>query len=229
MDTPGVGILIDPDRIDKIDPYYVEIRGTRYYGSSSEDAVRQARKAVQAKMGITTDMPRGDKQKPSTNIIPVPKPTPRVSSEMLADQKLLGVSARATTAEIKAAHKKAVLAGHSNKGGTQDIGALTAARDRLLAAAAKAPKTANTAKTAKAAKPKTPTAAKGAKTPAAAKPKTPTVAKPKGAKPKGAKSPPAAKAPAAPAPAKGGGKRRKSLTKTRVFRKHRSTTRKHLK
>jgi hypothetical protein len=166
MDTPGVGVLVDPDRIDQIDPYFVEIRGTRYYGTTPEDAVREARKKVTAGTSSNAGS-KGDTKKPVTNIISVATPTPLVASQMQTDRTLLGLSGNATVADIKAAFKKAALAGHSNKGGTGDVGELTAARDRLLTAAAK------------------------------------TVS--------------------------GGGKRRKPLKRTRVFRKRRSTTRKHLK
>jgi hypothetical protein len=168
MDTPGVGVLIDPDKIDQIDCYFIDINGTRYYGSSPEDSVRKARAAIKAKKRGGTSASRSKKS--VTNIISLARPTTLVADQMMTDQKLLSVSAKATAAEIKAASKKAVLAAHSNRGGTGDVGAITAARDRLLAAL----------------------------------PKTPTTAK-------------------------GGGKRRKPLKKTRVFRKYRSMTRKHIK
>jgi hypothetical protein len=168
MDTPGVGVLVDPDRIEQIDPYFVEIRGTRYYGTTPEDAVREARKKLSnGKSSNSSSSSKGDTKKPVTNIISVATPTPLVANQMQIDRTLLGLSANATAADIKSAFKKAVLATHSNKGGTGDVGELTAARDRLLTAAAK------------------------------------TVS--------------------------GGGKRRKPLKRTRVGRKRRSTTRKHLK
>lgn len=168
-----MGVLVDPDRIEKIDPYFVEIRGTRYYGTSPEDAVREAKKKLTTGKSSNAGA-KGDTKKPVTNIIPVVAPSPLVSSQLQADQTLLGLSANATAEEIRAAFKKAALAGHSNKGGTEDMGELKAARDRLLATAVKTPSPSNTG-------------------------------------------------------LKGGGKRRKPLKKTRVFRKRRSTTRKHLK
>jgi hypothetical protein len=136
MDTPGVGVLVDPDRIEQIDPYFVEIRGRRYYGTTPEDAVREARKKLTAGKSSNAGS-KADTKKAVTNIISVATPTPPVVNQMLTDRALLGVSANATAADIKSAFKKAALAGHSNKGGTGDVGELTAARDRLLTAVAK--------------------------------------------------------------------------------------------
>jgi hypothetical protein len=55
-----------------------------------------------------------------------------MADAMDADLKLLGLSKNATEAEIKAAWKKLIVPGHSNKGGTANVGALTAAKNRLI-------------------------------------------------------------------------------------------------
>ena len=174
--APGVGVLIDTRRLkssnmkEQANPYYIEVDRERYYGSDPKDVLQEATKALTRKQ-TTNIIPPGVKKQQQTSI----------TDPMDADLKLLGLSKGATVVEIKAAYKKAVLAGHSNKGGTANMGALQAAKERLLERLKDTP--------------------------------------------------------AAPAPNKqlgitnpqGGGKMRKSLKRKRVFRKKRSTSRKHLK
>jgi hypothetical protein len=178
MPTPGVGVLIDTERLkssnkeEQVNPYFLEVDGQRYYGSNPEDTLREAKKALTRKQ-TTNIIPPGVKKQEQTSI----------TDPMDADLKLLGLSKGATVADIKDAWKKIVKRIHSNKGGTGNVGSVTDAKNRLLE------RLKNT--------------------------------------------------PAAPAPApnkqlgitnpQGGGKMRKSLKRKRVFRKKRSTTRKHLK
>jgi hypothetical protein len=203
MPTPGVGVLIDTDRLkssnmgEQANPYFIDVDGERYYGSNPEDTLRQAKKALTRKTQTTNIIPLGVKNQRQTS----------VTKPVDADLKLLGLRAGATRADIIAAFKKASLAGHSNKGGAANMGDLTAAKNRLL----------ERFKDGSVAKPAVP----------AAKPAVPA-AKP--AVPAAKPAVPAAKQLAIMnRPAKGGGKMRKSLKRKRVFRKKRSTTRKQLK
>lgn len=125
MATPGVGVLIDPDRLKdpakQATPYFIQVDGNRYYGKTPESAIKEAKKTFKSESS-TNIIPRKAKKQKQTS----------VTDPMAEDLKLLGLSPGATESEIKAASKKAFLNGHSNKGGTANIGALTAARDRLL-------------------------------------------------------------------------------------------------
>lgn len=128
MSTPGVGVLIDTDRLkssnkkEQTNPYFLEVDGQRYYGSSPEDTLQEAKKGLTRKTQTTNIIPLGVKKQKQTS----------VTDPMETDLKLLGLSAGASTDEIKSAWKKSVKRAHSNKGGTGNVGALTAARDRLL-------------------------------------------------------------------------------------------------
>ena len=180
--APGVGVLIDTRRLkssnmkEQANPYYIEVDRERYYGSDPKDVLQEAKKAL-TRTQKTNIIPPGVKNQKQTSI----------TDPMDADLKLLGLSKGATVADIKKAFTKAALAGHSNKGGTANVGALKDARDRLLERLKDTP-AANTAA-----------------------------------------APASASSAIMNAPAKGGGKMRKSLKRKRVFRKKRSTTRKHLK
>lgn len=127
MATQGVGVLINTARLKdpktQDTPYYIVVDAKEYYGKTPEDAVRQAKKAFSTQ--LTTISRKAKKQKQTAIITP--------TDPMAADLKLLGLSAAATAAEIKAAWAKLTKAQHPNAGGTggnQD--ALKMARDRLL-------------------------------------------------------------------------------------------------
>jgi hypothetical protein len=127
MATQGVGVLINTARLKDLKtqdtPYYIVVDTKEYYGKSPEDAVRQAKKAFSNQLATISRKAKKQKQ---TAVIAAPDP-------MVADLKLLGLSAGATAAEIKAAWAKLTKAQHPNAGGTggnQD--ALKMARDRLL-------------------------------------------------------------------------------------------------
>jgi hypothetical protein len=200
MATQGVGVLINTSRLKdpktQDTPYYIVVDAKEYYGKSPEDAVRQAKKAFSNQ--LATISRKAKKQKQTAIITP--------TDPMAADLKILGLSAGATAAEIKAAWAKLTRAQHPNMGGTggnQD--ALKTARDRLL-------ESLKTKKNAPAA------------APAAAANKPLAILN----------AAAAAAAPNMPlailnTPAKGGSKMRKPLKRTSTFRKKRSTTRKHLK
>lgn len=129
MATPGVGVLVDTDRLKDPSkqgtPYFIEVDAKRYYGKTPESAVKEAKKAFSAKSS-TNIIPRKSKKQKQTSV------TGPMADAMDADLKLLGVSKNATEAEIKAAWKKLVVPGHSNKGGTANVGAITAAKNRLI-------------------------------------------------------------------------------------------------
>lgn len=61
-----------------------------------------------------------------------PKPAP-VRADVAAAQRLLGVGAGASEAEIRAAHRRLVASAHPDHGGSdEETGRLNAARDLLL-------------------------------------------------------------------------------------------------
>jgi hypothetical protein len=212
MAAPGVGVLIDTDRLKdpskQATPYFIQVDANRYYGKTPESAVKEAKKAFNTKSS-TNIVPRKSKKQKQTS----------VTDPMEADLKLLGVSSGATASEIKAAWKKLALAEHPNMGGTgANQNALKMARDRLLSRLKATPAAKASAEPVAVAEPVAAAAAEPAAEPATA---AETATEPA--------AEPAAEPEAEPAAATGGGKMRNSLKRRRTFRKKRSTTRKHLK
>ena len=181
MATPGVGVLIDTDRLkDKekqATPYFIEVDGTRYYGKSPESAVKAAKKAFKSESSTNIVPYKVKKQKQTAvignkaRVLSELKDAPvSVTSFLAEDLKLLGLPANPTVSEIQSAYRGLIRTSHPNKGGNPDVfREQTAAKERLVSAAAEK------------------------------------------------------------STSKGGGKMRKSLRRKRTFRKHTSTTRKHLK
>jgi DnaJ homolog subfamily C member 19 len=65
--------------------------------------------------------------------LPAPGVRPPVDMDEVAARALLGVPAGATSAEIRAAHRRLIVAAHPDRGGAKDEAArLNAARDILL-------------------------------------------------------------------------------------------------
>jgi hypothetical protein len=65
--SPGVGILIDPDRLtgtvqEQMAPYYIPVRGMRIYGKTAEDALKNATTIDKKEFKAAQLKPRGQKQ-----------------------------------------------------------------------------------------------------------------------------------------------------------------------